>query len=1064
MNLDEWNASIFEEAVARTGRAGDPLYLYVDEDTLASASNLDPDAAVADFCAAFNRIACGAQFRRAHMLARHWERDGKTDPPPFVYALAMTVLAVAMPPIGGGGNVYARQRQLLGLDDLKAGIPSGYADHVPVLWQRWNRWLEGDGRRFGTVTAHPGHRTYQGWARSQSFIRSVDKEDVLAYFETVVTPTGTPPSEERLLGGLREWLRRTPSLNRKLFDRLHDPDLEDEFKSFLRSAWASWSRDVGLVRSGPARRVRARLFWDDDSERFDLILDPDEGARLVAGRDVIALDGMSYRPGQMVYLTPEEWETERWFDEPVDGWDVAPGLTADWEPDDLYVLEKVPFAGFVESDSIRADRSTIVLFTRTAEDRLPRASVGGTPSPSPIPGWSWILDADLSRADAETLFDRRARGRSERGSFLSGGLPLQRGHVFLERGEPDVVIERPTEIHSIRVDSHEMDLKALVLEQATSSDASGQEVVIDGMYRAVLPLTDMYLDSGHHIVEVRRADGTTATHRLTTKAPARTVGYAARDLGSPAPPTPIGFLTDEGHDAVTLRVDREAVFLVTEDGSQHWSVECPRTEPHWLHELGLDEAATTYAYIEVSDLPRPVPGNLLLVARVRTKPREVWQVARLGATEGTSRLAAKLMHDGIGALAGFIAAAPDDIRSDEHDTFKLARQGLMNQRMYKGSREAGTVSIRTAATLAGRTSTVRSDVTPGRSIDNPYNEFLEWLAECEEGRIGYRGAIDALGWLWRRRTGSAAPDQRELIDLLEMLGHLQHDRRRQLVRVAPTVMSSVPGAGGLRVMAGARPVELLDALESGDAPPGVDGPRVDRFLQNVEHHWFRFSRGGVHSAPDALFLRHLAVSAEHLADSTELRIEGRVDTVERLLDVLPTMESRLSAAESLHLEPSARIQVWVRSPGIGDPIGRWRSIRGVPEAPRMFTKLVGSRQSRYAIWMSGRGFLEIDWVFGRWWYETRVKRRSDLLHFQPNSREALIAAEMPRPAILLRAMAASSGLPPRIARIPGSNVRYLVFENITRAVAERAAAILGVEIGAGFSALSTLQFEGDVPA
>lgn len=1063
MNLEEWNTAIFEEAAGHTGRPGDPLYLYVDEDTLAAASNLHPEAAVADFCAAFNRIGSGAQFQRAHQLARHWEQDGRPGRPPFVYALAMTVLAVAMPPIGGGGNVYARQRQLLGLSDPGAGIPAGYADHVPALWKRWNQWLEDDGGRFGTVTAHPGHLPYQGWARSQSFIRSVDKEDVLAFFETVAAADGGTVPEERLLDGLRRWLDSTPSLNRKLLSRLRDPGLEDEFKSFLRSAWASWSRDVGLARRGPAQRVRARLFWDDDSQRFDLILDVNEGSHLIGGREAIALDGVPYQPGPLVYLTPDGWGIERWFDTGVDGWEIAPGLAVDWEPKDVYVLEKVPFAGFVETDVDRTERTGIVLFADGAADRVESAHVIGTPSRSPIPGWSWIVDAGLEAADIERLLGAESRNRSGRWSFLKGGLPLQRGHLFLERGEPDVVIDGPTEIDSIRVDSHGVDLKKLVIEQATSTSPAGEEVALDGVYRAVLPLVHMYLDPGDHSVEVRRKDDTTAVHRFTTHAPARVRGYSLDDLGAPTPAAPVGLLTNGGGDALTLRVQREAVFLVLEDGSQRWSVECPRTEPHWLHELGLDESASDYVYIEVSDLPRPAPGPLLLVARLRSRPREVWQVVRMDSREGSPRLSAKPMPDGIGALAGFIAARPEDIRSDGNETFKRARQGLMNHRSDLRAHETPRVSTRKESTLAARAAGARPDVARGRSVENPYNEFLEWLAEREEGRIGYRSAIDAFGWLWRRRMGSVAPDQREVIGLLEMLGHVQHDRRRQLVRVAPTLMSSVPGTGGLRVLSGARPVELLEALESGDAPPEVDSPRVDRFLQNIDQQWFRFSRGGAHTAPDALFIRHLAVSTEHLGDSNELGIEGRVDTVGGLLDVLPTMEKRLATADSLHLEPSARVQVWVRSPGVSDPIGRWRTIRGVPDGPRMFTKLVGSRQSRYAAWVSGH-FLQIDWVFGRWWYETQVNRRHDLLHFQPNSRKFIIAAEMPRPAILLRAMAASSGLPPRTARIPGINVRYLVFENVTRAAAERAAAIVGIEIGSGFSTLSPLQFEGDVPA
>lgn len=48
MNLQEWNERVFAEVVERVGRPGDPLYFYVDEDVLSSASGglFSPDEAV----------------------------------------------------------------------------------------------------------------------------------------------------------------------------------------------------------------------------------------------------------------------------------------------------------------------------------------------------------------------------------------------------------------------------------------------------------------------------------------------------------------------------------------------------------------------------------------------------------------------------------------------------------------------------------------------------------------------------------------------------------------------------------------------------------------------------------------------------------------------------------------------------------------------------------------------------------------------------------------------------------------------------------------------------------
>jgi hypothetical protein len=174
MNLDEWNAVLFEEVRTRASLS-QRLYLYVDRDLLSRISGLVPAAAVDDFASAFRAATGAAPFRRAAEHAIRWRVRGYPGDPAFVAHLAMTVLAVTEEPVGARHGIYARQNLLLGLPAV-AVEPPGYGDDVPKLWSVWNSWLDVPGAMPGRSTArtHP-HWTLQGWARSQALVRFTDR-------------------------------------------------------------------------------------------------------------------------------------------------------------------------------------------------------------------------------------------------------------------------------------------------------------------------------------------------------------------------------------------------------------------------------------------------------------------------------------------------------------------------------------------------------------------------------------------------------------------------------------------------------------------------------------------------------------------------------------------------------------------------------------------------------------------------------------------------------------------------------------------------------------------------
>ena len=208
-----------------------------------------------------------AQCRRATTMARSEDHRGGMGAPPCVYAVAMTVerspcqLSVIRRTCMRGSETSGSRRSQMGSAWLRTCPIVGVVE--PVARNRWEQ------VRTPTASRVRG-KPNQGWARSQSFIRSRDKEDVLAYFETL--SDGTAPSPKELRKGLAEWLADNPSLNRRLLERVQDPDLHDEFLGFLRSAWNSWSTGVTIARQ--VTELEGRILWDDEERRFDLIVDP----------------------------------------------------------------------------------------------------------------------------------------------------------------------------------------------------------------------------------------------------------------------------------------------------------------------------------------------------------------------------------------------------------------------------------------------------------------------------------------------------------------------------------------------------------------------------------------------------------------------------------------------------------------------------------------------------------------------------------------------------------------------------------------------------------------------
>lgn len=329
MDLAQWNRALMDGLIRKFGGPGDPLYLYVDGEVLADVSGMDdPQAAIDDFASAFRTTT----FRREFLKARSWEKSDFDGDPPFLAALAMSVLAVTLDPLGGHtNNVYRRQRALLGYLDQDGGIPAGY-DLVPAMWKAWNHWLESVGKRHGAPTAYAkSGLTYQGWARSQAFLRHQDKQDIYRFFRDSQDVLGDEPSAAELVSLLDSWLQTQGSRSR-LARLAGDSSVSEELGVALKASFKYWEEEQEAATR--PLHVRAVALWDPDEDLIDLVA-PLRGVAGVVGKMVRDFDGEEWELDSPTPYTPFSSATTNagsWLGEPVDRWQFAENWSVTWSP------------------------------------------------------------------------------------------------------------------------------------------------------------------------------------------------------------------------------------------------------------------------------------------------------------------------------------------------------------------------------------------------------------------------------------------------------------------------------------------------------------------------------------------------------------------------------------------------------------------------------------------------------------------------------------------------------------------------------------------------------------
>src|SRR5690606_9278968 len=101
--------------------------------------------------------------------------------------------------------------------------------------------------------------------------------------------------------------------------------------------------------------------------------------------------------------------------------------------------------------------------------------------------------------------------------------------------------------------------------------------------------------------------------------------------------------------------------------------------------------------------------------------------------------------------------------------------------------------------------------------------MLTWISEQEHSRVSTTQFASTWGWLCRRYGHADLADRwRQAAWTLSVLGHVERDFARRQIAAAPAALVALPSSSGMSVLAGSRPVRLLERMDD----PDDDDPAV----------------------------------------------------------------------------------------------------------------------------------------------------------------------------------------------------------------------------------------------
>lgn len=444
----------------RPDLAGQPVYLACDLSTPAAVALAQgwqlPDPLGDLVSAVRGRVGASEPLDPWVRQASRWRSAGSVGNPPWVAALAVTVLAAAGGGRSGDGLVlhergyYRPLRQLLGLPD--GAQPRSFDNDVCMLWTFLRQWLEDDlaGSRGRATARAPRHLPHVGWALSQTLLNAGERARLPDFFRAV----GALPGEDIGAGALLAcYLRWAPRHHRQA-GRLVGLDRASAAAGVLAEvlhqallAWDGRSRDERGRTTLPlllayhhsrgalqlASRVPAALAHRQlDVDGQLLTLGASQEYLLLPGDPAGALVGMAV----VGRLLPEG-------DSPAE---AAVDLQMRLPVADLHVLApSVELGMWAEVAGASFGQQHVVLVRDQVAPAVEQAitDLGGSPTRLtrirlPL-GWRAYQQFEPARVAEVPASLMALLPRGGQLVHLSGGLPLdQRARVWLTGGPPDV--------------------------------------------------------------------------------------------------------------------------------------------------------------------------------------------------------------------------------------------------------------------------------------------------------------------------------------------------------------------------------------------------------------------------------------------------------------------------------------------------------------------------------------------------------------------------------------------------------------------------------------------------
>jgi hypothetical protein len=819
LTFDDWNDALFERVVEARGQSDLPLILFVDRSTLQEITgDLDASDAVKSFTRAYaGRYSPGRPFDPNTVGTAGWLEGGAAGIPPFFAALCMSVLAVTEPSEDQGRGVYMTQNLLLGLP--KSTTPPGKYDRdVPFLWRLWNAWLEGRGLPYGTPTASTNpHWKYQGWARSQGKIRDRDRESLFDFFEY----SNASGSEDAVLLGaeLKNWLRFHGSSHPGLSQLVADPQQYDLIISMLPRFRSNWIRKAQLQGR---RWAPVQLMVLEEAQSLDLIVNLGESdwlrgetiktdfqdSELVSANDQLVFltgKGKNHNVLEGRQFELSDSIRARWSASPVillQTWDFEARVEV------RHAVWKVEYSALVRSD----DTASVVEIMRAygaAPERIGEFAAG----------WDLIspIVYDAARLGTTNGAPPAYVPAIAEAPELSGGLPLGRGALYLERGEPDVVVPSASGGITVCVDDrpfHHID----------PSDGP-----------TLVRLRDAFLPPGEHRVSI-------GDHTLVfvSAAPERIHHTGWRDFRT-GPGRGLSGAFDSDPLCVDLRQSPSLELVVVANDTAIVGIDTTTIpNPRWMTAARI--SPTTRADLAAL-VPRGLTGKVAYLAFRQSKSSR-WNIVDVPRD---SRFFGTLPTQQVEVTFGGIVASERAKWLNARDPAKFSEMFLAARTKRKPVGQIATHSLPSAVVP-------RLDIlSEPESYENPYDEFLAWISELEAGTSSLSRAEDV--WSWLTTVHSSLQPQSSfgtMLRKLKSLDHLDIDWRQRKIYLRRSTLTELPNSMGLVSFIGSRPDRVIEALVGG-ATDDHD-PFLASLAQHVVVKRLRLEQSGSPVSPDPIYL------------------------------------------------------------------------------------------------------------------------------------------------------------------------------------------------------------------